>query len=92
MRPFVWAMVVGWLMWPQLLVAQKSPFSEVTAPELKQMLEQEQVFIINNLSPLEFELQHIPGSINIPINRLQNSKLLPADKSAPLVFYCMNPK
>ncbi len=64
-------------------------FRKVTAPEVKEMLQDKKVVIINTLSRLEYELQHIPGSINIPINDIETSNLLPADLSTPLIFYCM---
>ena len=77
---------------PNNLPAQNTSFSEISAPEVKEMLDREQPVIINVLSALEFELQHIPGSINIPINTLKQSTLLPADKEHPLIVYCMNEK
>jgi nucleoside-triphosphatase THEP1 len=74
------------------LAVHAATFTEVTAPEVKHMVDNEKVVIVNNLSPLEFDLQHITGSINIPINTLTTTKLLPENKEIPLVFYCMNEK
>ena len=65
-------------------------YKEVSAPLLKYMMESDhQVVVVNVLSGLEYEMHHISGSINIPINHLQESDKLPADKNTPLVFYCM---
>jgi len=60
----------------------------VSAPEVKRMQSQG-VLLINTLSSIEYELQHIAGSINIPVNRLADSERLPADRGEPLIFYCM---
>jgi hypothetical protein len=68
---------------------QDDKFRKVTAPEVKEMIQNKKVVIINTLSSLEHELQHIPGSINIPINQIETSSLLPADLSTTLIFYCM---
>lgn len=76
---------------PHNLPAENISYTELSAPEVKEMLNSEQVTIINVLSVLEFGLQHIPGSINIPINTL-NATPLPENKAIPLIFYCMNVK
>jgi len=64
---------------------------EITAPEVKQMLQDANVYIVNNLSHLEFELQHIAGSINIPFDQMAETGKLPKDKDSPIIFYCMAP-
>ena len=61
----------------------------LTAPEVKTMLDNGNVVLIHTLSSIEFEIQHIPGSINIPVINMKDTKLLPADKNIPLIFYCM---
>ncbi len=65
-------------------------YQQITAPETKLLMEKEDaVLLIMVLSQLEFELHHIPGSVNIPIGKLENSAVLPTDKESPLIFYCM---
>ncbi len=64
-------------------------FSMISAPLVKNMLETNSGIVINVLSNLEFDLQHISGSINIPITLLETSTKLPTDKNIALVFYCM---
>lgn len=78
---------------PFTLHADNNGFTEITAPETKLMMEQNKaVLLINVLSSLEYELQHIPESISIPVNTLKDSPLLPQDKGTPLIFYCMGPR
>ena len=67
-------------------------FKIITAPEVKNLLEQNNAMLIHVLSQLEYEMQHISGSINIPFNEIAETGKLPADKNVPLVFYCMGQK
>ncbi len=64
-------------------------FSIISAPMVKHMLESESCMIINVLSELEFDMQHITGSINIPISHLETTDQLPQDKNTALIVYCM---
>jgi rhodanese-related sulfurtransferase len=61
----------------------------LTAPEVKEMVARDNALLIHVLSRIEFDMQHIPGSINIPITELATSNALPADTDRPLIFYCM---
>jgi hypothetical protein len=62
---------------------------EISAPEVKDMLEKSQAVLVHTLSKTEFEMQHIPDSINIPINVMETTKAFPGDKAVPLIFYGM---
>ena len=64
-------------------------FKEISAPEVKNMIESGRAVVVHVLSGTEYEMQHIPGSINIPITHMETTGVLPRDKSTPLVFYCM---
>lgn len=64
-------------------------FAEITAPEVKTMLDEKRAVLVNVLSAIEYEMQHITGSINIPIDKIATSDRLPVDKNTPLVLYCM---
>lgn len=70
--------------------AEKSEiFEEITAPEVKNMLERENALVVHVLTELEYNLQHISGSINIPVTKIKTTEKLPKDKKRPLIFYCM---
>ncbi len=77
------------LIHPLPLKAEDPGYKEITAPELKILLEKKKCLLIHSLSKIVFEIQHIEGSINIPVIELETTTLLPKDKSTPLVFYCM---
>jgi rhodanese-related sulfurtransferase len=68
--------------------AKNSP-NVISAPEVKQMMESGNATIIHVLSHMEYLFQHIPGSINIPVDLIASSTRLPEDKNKPVVFYCM---
>ena len=85
--------VLLWLFVALPVVAGAAPSPQaVTAPEVKHMLEQQGAALIHALSKIEYDIQHIPGSINIPAQEMGNSGLLPEDKDRPLIFYCMGKK
>ncbi|OKY76162.1 MAG: hypothetical protein BM485_02620 [Desulfobulbaceae bacterium DB1] len=71
-------------------IVHGKPLQYITAPEVKNMIENTpHVVVINVLSDIEYNGLHIPGSINIPVVDFPGTKLLPADKSTPLIIYCM---
>ena len=70
--------------------AREADIQELTAPDVKKMLANGQTTLINVLSGIEYDVQHIPGSINIPIVFMHSSNELPTDKKAPLVFHCLS--
>ncbi len=53
------------------------------------MLDDSKALVVNVMSGVEYSLQHIRGSINIPLNHMKTTDKLPQDKNTPLVFYCM---
>ncbi len=69
--------------------ATSEKFKEISAPEVKNMIESGKAVVVHVLSGTEYEMQHIPGSINIPIIDMETTTALPRDKTTPLVFYCM---
>ncbi len=63
-------------------------YQEITAPETKLLQEKEdEVLLVEVLSQLEFELHHLTGVVNIPVDKLGNSSMLPADKNCSLFFF-----
>ena len=69
--------------------AESEKFKEISAPEVKNMIEGGRTVVVHVLSETEYEMQHIPGSINIPVIDMETTNALPRDKTTPLVFYCM---
>ncbi|NNF98282.1 MAG: rhodanese-like domain-containing protein [Desulfobacteraceae bacterium] len=72
-----------------VIAAEAADIRRISAPEVKNLVETDQALLIHVLSEIEFEFQHIPKSINIPIIKMASTNLLPLDKNRPLIFYCM---
>lgn len=57
---------------------------------IKEILSTKSASLLDVRSPMEFAMEHIPGSTNIPVNelsfRLEELKELPT----PIVVYCMS--
>lgn len=70
-------------------------FSVITTKQMKDMLDrrergEENFILINTLDTLIANNHSIPGSINIPWNKLgQSADLLGQDKTIPVITYCM---
>jgi len=69
--------------------AKSEGYKEISAPEVKNLVEERKAVVVNLLSQIEYEIQHISGSINIPVIAIETTGKLPEDKNAPLVLYCM---
>lgn len=68
-------------------------FPDISVQDLKRKIDTgEKFLLINPLSDIEFNMFHIPGSVNIPIGEIQTTDKLPQDKDTLMVFYCMGKK
>lgn len=72
--------------------ADSEEYKKISAPEVKDMIDGGKAVAINVLSRIEFEMQHITGSVNIPIIEMNKTEGLPKAKDTPLIFYCMGLK
>lgn len=70
--------------------AMAAKYRDIDAVGVKNMMDGGNVLLVNPMTPIEFDNEHIPGSVNIPIEVL--AEKLPKDKSMPLVFYCLGQK
>ena len=63
-------------------------FPDISTSDLKNKLDSKEKFLlVNALSDIDFDMEHIPGSINIPVGELQATDKLPQDKETLIVFY-----
>ena len=73
--------------------AMAADFPIITAKQLKAKMDAgEDLMLINPLSEIEYSVNHIPGSINIPLQELLVTEKLPADKDHLIITYCLGPK
>lgn len=78
-----------WLFFAQTTFGGAAQVQDLTAPEVKKMVEEDGAQLVHVLSEIEFAMQHIPGSINIPITKVATSDRLGPAKDQPVIFYCM---
>ncbi len=68
--------------------AWASDFTVISTSALKTKIDAKEDFmLVNSLSDIEFGLEHIPGSINIPVGETELSDKLPDNKTKLIVFY-----
>jgi rhodanese-related sulfurtransferase len=86
----LWALVASACLLAAGVQAQNFP--EIKAKELKEMMDAgESLLLINPLSDVEYNAQHIPGSVNIPLQKILIAEL-PKDKNQLIVTYCLGRK
>jgi rhodanese-related sulfurtransferase len=59
----------------------------VTRDELEQLLEQG-AQLVEVLPAKEFEEEHLPGAVNIPLRQLDKEARVALDPARPVVVYC----
>ena len=62
--------------------------TEITASRLQQMLTSQNVQLIEVLPPREYEEEHLPGALNIPLKSFTPETLSQLDRNRPVVVYC----
>ena len=70
--------------------AQNSSINNLTAEEVKKLIDQPGMALIVDARPEEeYKQAHIPTAVNIPPEQFTAiGKHLPQDKSLPIIFYC----
>jgi len=60
----------------------------ISTNDLKAKIDAKENFLlINALSDIEFGMEHIPGSVNIPVGEIKTTDKLPVNKETLIVFY-----
>ncbi|KPA16789.1 sulfurtransferase [Candidatus Magnetomorum sp. HK-1] len=71
----------------------KDDFQEIKAQDVKKIMDSgKQLLLLNPLSDIEFNQQHIPGSVNIPMQKIETSDKLPKEKDFFIITYCLGRK
>jgi len=62
--------------------------SVISTNDLKVKIDAKENFLlVNALSDIEFGMEHIPGSVNIPVGEIKTTDKLPVNKDTLIVFY-----
>jgi hypothetical protein len=67
----------------------KAAWTEIGTEDLAKKIQAGEITVIDNNPATVYEKRRLPGAKNLPAKTFE-TKDLPADKAAPMVFYCMN--
>jgi rhodanese-related sulfurtransferase len=56
--------------------------------ELQRLVAEEQAQLVEVLPAPEFEEEHLPGAINIPLKELNRETARQLDRRRPVIVYC----
>ena len=56
--------------------------------EVQRLLLEEQAQLVEVLPPEEYEDEHLPGAINIPLKTLDRDATASLDRARPVIVYC----
>ena len=62
--------------------------TEIDAVEVQRLVQDESALLFDVLPESEFEEEHLPGAVNIPLKRLTEETVAPYDHSRPVIAYC----
>jgi rhodanese-related sulfurtransferase len=68
-----------------------APHKELTAAELKAMLQKDEALVVDVREPKEFAEGHIPGALNVPLSTF-DPHALPHPEGKTLVLNCLGGK
>jgi len=63
------------------------PSQIFSVPEVKRLLK-EGAQLVDVLGPDEFEHDHLPGAINVPLKELDKNTADQLDRTRPVLVYC----
>ena len=56
--------------------------------EVQRLLADEDAHIVEVLPEAEFEDEHVPGAINIPLKQLDRERVQDLERGRPVIVYC----
>jgi rhodanese-related sulfurtransferase len=61
--------------------------TEIDRPEVQRLLKRGSQ-LVEVLPPDEYEEDHLPGAINLPLRRLESEAVRILDRARPVIVYC----
>jgi rhodanese-related sulfurtransferase len=62
--------------------------TEIDADGVQRFVREQDALLLEVLPEREYEEEHLPGAINIPLKRLTADAFAGIDRSRPVVAYC----
>jgi len=60
----------------------------IDCAEVQRLLREEHAQLVEVLPPDEYEDEHLPGAINIPLKTLDRDTTSSLDRARPVIVYC----
>ncbi len=70
-------------------IPESEPFGHLTVDQVERRIGGTNVYVFDGNSPETYALHHLPGAVRMNHKEIKTS-VLPKDKNATLIFYCMN--
>ena len=58
--------------------------------EVQRLLDERHAQLVEVLPEAEFEDEHLPGAINVPLKTLDRERARQLDRARPVIVYCHN--
>ena len=68
---------------------EAEPFGRFTVDQVERRLGKPNVYVFDGNDPTTYEANHLPGAVRLNHEEIKEG-VLPKDKAATLIFYCMN--
>lgn len=62
--------------------------SDIDIDQLQDLIDRRDAQLVEVLPPGEFEEEHLPGAVNIPLKSLNLDGVSQLDRDRPVVVYC----
>ena len=62
--------------------------TEITLEEVQRLIRDKEAQLVEVLPEHEFEDEHLPGAISLPLKKLSPETAESLDRSRPLIVYC----
>lgn len=62
--------------------------TEVDSRQLQELLDRGEAQLVEVLPPREYEEEHLPGAISIPLKSFNPANLSQLDRDRPVIVYC----
>ena len=70
-------------------IPESDPFGRLTVDQVERRLGKPNVYVFDGNSPETYAENHLPGAVRLNHKDI-TAAVMPADKDATLIFYCMN--
>jgi rhodanese-related sulfurtransferase len=62
--------------------------TSIDRQDVQRLLAEDQAQVVEVLPPAEYEDEHLPGAINIPLKELDRQTTSRLDRGRPVIVYC----